>query len=341
MPLLRLAAAFALLCFAAQPAAAQSADDFYRGKQITLVIGLGAGETYDIYARLLARHLPKYIPGEPLIIPKNQPGAGSLNAVNSLYNTAAKDGTVFGTGHRFVPLMPLLNMPGTQFDALKFNYIGSMARENGVCIARRDTGFRSMEETKTREFMVGTTGAGSELTTFNATMTRMLGAKLKVVRGYLTSTEIDLAMERNELQGRCGVSYGSLRVNKPEWLADKFVTVLIQMGLAKHPDLVDVPLLIDLVKNEQDRAALELMLTPSIMARPFFAPPGVPAERVEVLRKAFDAAMKDPALIEDAAKQRLDLDPMTGAEMQAIFERLHALPQPVLERARALAGSKE
>jgi tripartite-type tricarboxylate transporter receptor subunit TctC len=344
LPLLRqavVAATIALPCWGTPPAAAQGAEDFYRGKQITLVIGLGPGETYDLYARLLARHLSKHIPGEPLIIPSNKPGAGSLNAVNSLYNTAPKDGTVIGTGHRFVPLMPLLGMQGAQFDALKFNYIGSMARETGVCIARKDSGFRSMEDTTAREFMVGTTGAGAEMTTFNATMGKMLGAKLKVVRGYLTSTEIDLAIERGELQGRCGVSFGSLRVNKPEWLENNYVTVLIQLGLVKRPELPDVPLLIDLVKSQDDRAALELMLAPSNMARPFFAPPGVPAERIEILRKAFDAAMKDPALIEEAAKQRLELMPMTGAEMEAVFAKLYALPQPVLDRASALANTKE
>jgi tripartite-type tricarboxylate transporter receptor subunit TctC len=344
MPLLRLVAVLAGLIAALgvpQPAEAQNAEEFYRGKQITLIIGLGAGETYDLYARLLARHLPKYIPGEPLIIPSNKPGAGSLNAVNSLYNTAPRDGTVIGTGHRFVPLMPLLNLPGTQFDALKFNYIGSMARETGVCIARRDLGFRSIEDTKTRDFMVGTTGAGSELTTFNATMSKMLGARLKVVRGYLTSTEIDLAIERGELQGRCGVSFGSLRANKPEWLENKYVNVLIQLGLFKHPELPDVPLLGELVSNKDDRAALELMLAPANMARPFFAPPGVPVDRIEILRKAFDAAMRDPALIEEAAKQRLELMPMKGAEMQAEFIRLYALPQPVLERARMLANAQE
>jgi tripartite-type tricarboxylate transporter receptor subunit TctC len=337
--LLRHAAALAALVCALQPAAAQ--EDFYRGKQITLIIGLGAGETYDLYARLLGRHLSKHIPGEPLIIPSNKPGAGSLNAVNALYNTAPKDGTVIGTGHRFVPLMPLLHMPGTQFDALKFNYIGSMARETGLCIARKDSGIRSMEDTKTREFMVGTTGAGAEMTTFNATMSKMLGARLKVVRGYLTSTEIDLAIERGELQGRCGVSFGSLRVNKPEWLQNKDVTVLIQFGLVRHPELPDVPLLTELVGNKDDRAALDLMLAPSDMARPFFAPPGVPAERIEILRKAFDATLKDPALIEEAAKQRLDLMPMTGAEMEAVFAKLYALPPPVLERARALANTQE
>ena len=340
MSLLRPAAVIvALLCCGSVTAAAQA--DFYRGKQITLVIGLGAGETYDIYARLLARHLPKHIPGEPLILPKNQPGAGSLNAVNSLFNTAPRDGTVIGTGHRFVPLMPLLNMPGTQFDGLKFNYIGSMAREVGVCIARQDSGFRSMQDTTAREFMVGTTGAGAEMTTFNATMSKMLDARLKVVRGYLTSTEIDLAIERGELQGRCGVSYGSLRVNRPGWLEKKEVAVLIQLGLHKHPDLPDVPLLTDLVKNPEDRAALELMLTPSTMARPFFAPPDVPTERIEILRKAFDSALADPALLEDAAKQRLEIQPMSGAAMEAEFKRLYALPQPVLERARTLANTKE
>jgi tripartite-type tricarboxylate transporter receptor subunit TctC len=332
----------ASLCGAPQPAAAQgtSQDDFYKGKQITIVIGLGAGETYDLYARLLARYLSKYIPGEPVIVPKNQPGAGSLNAVNSVYNTAPKDGTTIGTGHRFVPLMPLLKMPGAQFDALKFNYIGSMARETGVCIARKDTGIRSMDDTKTREFMVGTTGAGAEMTTFNATMSKMLGAKLKVVRGYLTSTDIDLAIERGELQGRCGVSYGSLRVNKPDWLSNDYVTVLIQLGLVKRDDLPNVPLLTELVTDKDDRAALELMLAPNEMARPFFAPPGVPAERIAILRKAFDAAMRDPALIEDAAKGRMELMPMSGVEMEATFKKLYALPPSVLERASTLANTQ-
>ncbi len=334
--------AMAVLSGAMQPAAAQgtSQEDFYKGKQITLIIGLGAGETYDLYARLLARHLSKHIPGEPLIIPSNKPGAGSLNAVNSLANTAPRDGTVIGTGHRFVPLMPLLGLPGTQFDALKLNYIGSMARETGLCIARKDSGFTSMNDVKTREFMVGTTGAGSELTTFTATMAKMLDSKFKIVRGYLTSGEIDLAIERKELQGRCGVSYGSLRVNKPEWLQSGSMTVLIQLGLTRQPELPDVPLIVDLVTNKDDRAALELMLAPASMARPFFAPPGVPADRIEILRKAFDETMKDPALIEDAQKQNLDLAPTSGSDMQAVFNRLYGLPAPVLERARALTNTQ-
>jgi tripartite-type tricarboxylate transporter receptor subunit TctC len=349
IPLLRPAAALAGTIAAfwcgTHPAAAQGTApdgaDFYRGKQITLLIGLAAGTTYDVYARLLARHLPKHIPGEPVIIPSNKPGAGSLSAVNSLYNTAPRDGTVIGTGHRFVPLMPLLGLPGTQFDALKFNYIGSMARETGLCIARKDAGIRSMADTRTREFTVGTTGAGSELTTFTATMTRMLGAKFKVVSGYPSSGEIDLAIERGELEGRCGVSYGSLRTTRPDWLEKKQVEVLIQLGLSKEPELPDVPLLGDLVSNQDDRAALELMLAPANMARPFFAPPGVPPERVQILRKAFDAALKDPGLIEEAAKQRLELMPTAGAEMEALFTKLHSLPQPVLNRARALANTQE
>lgn len=331
----------AALCCGIPQARAQDAAEFYKGKQITLVIGLGAGETYDLYARLLSRHLSKHIPGEPLIIPSNKPGAGSLNAVNSLYNTAPKDGTVIGTSHRFVPLMPLLNLPGPQFDALKLNYIGSMAHETGLCIARKDSGITSMEDTKNKNFVIGTTGAGSELTTFTATMTRMLGSKFKIVRGYPTSTEIDLAIERSELQGRCGVSFGSVRVNRPEWLENKNFTVLIQLGLTKQPELPDVPLLGELVSNKDDRAALELMLAPANMARPFFAPPGVPADRIEILRKAFDATMKDPALIEEAAKLRLDLMPMTGGDMQQAFKKLYALPQPVLDRARALVTPQE
>jgi tripartite-type tricarboxylate transporter receptor subunit TctC len=314
---------------------------FYKGKQIRMVIGLGAGEAYDIYARLLARHYPKHIPGSPVFVPQNQPGAGSLNAINSLYNTAARDGTVIGTGHRFVPMMPLLDMEGTKFDPLKFTYIGSMNREIGICIAMKEAGFRTVDDMKAREFVVGTTGAGAELTNFNATLRAMLGLKLKVIVGYRTSLDINAAMERGELQGRCGVSYGSLKTTRPQWVANKDVDILIQFGLTKEKELPDVPLLGDLVSDASDRQALELMLAPSEMGRPFLAPPEIPVDRAAALRAGFDASMKDPALIEEAGRLKLELAALSGAEMAALVSRLYKAPPVVVERARTLVRSAE
>jgi tripartite-type tricarboxylate transporter receptor subunit TctC len=315
--------------------------DFYKGKQIRMVIGLGAGEAYDVYARLLARHIVHHIPGNPTIIPQNQPGAGSLNAMNSLYITAPRDGTVIGTGHRFISMMPLLNLEGAKFDPLKFTYIGSMNREIGICIAMKEAGFRKIEDAKTREFVVGTTGAGAELTNFNATLRAMLGLKLKVITGYRTSLDINGAMEKGELQGRCGVSYGSLKTTRPHWVANKEVDILIQFGLTKEKELPDVPLLTELVSEASDRQALELMLAPSEMGRPFMAPPEIPADRAAALRAAFDASMVDPAFVEEAAKLRLEIAPLTGAEMLALVSRLYQAPPAVVERARSLVHATE
>jgi tripartite-type tricarboxylate transporter receptor subunit TctC len=331
----------AVAALAAPARADDSVADFYKGKQIRMIIGLGPGEAYDVYARLLARHLPQYIPGNPVIVPQNQPGAGSLNAINSLYNTAARDGTVIGTGHRFVPMMPLLDMPGATFDPLKFTYIGSMNREVGVCIAMKKAGIRTVEDMKAREFVVGTTGAGAELTNFTATLRSMLGVKLKVIVGYRTSLDINAAMERGELQGRCGVSYGSIKTTRPQWLANNEIDIQIQLGLTKDDELPKVPLLMDLVSDPRDRQALELMLAPTEMGRPFIGPPDIPKDRTAALRAAFDASVKDPALLQEAKKLRLDIAPLSGAAMEALVTRLYKAPPAVVERARALVHSAE
>lgn len=320
---------------------AEAVANFYKGKQIRLVIGLGAGEAYDVYARLLARHIPRHIPGSPLIVPQNQPGAGSLNAINSLYNTAPRDGTAIGTGHRFVPMMPLLNMDGVKFDPLKFGYIGSMNREVGICVGMKEAGFRTIDDMRAREFVVGTTGAGAELTNFTATLRTMLGVKLKVIVGYRTSLDINGAMEKGELQGRCGMSYGALKTTRPQWISNKEVDIQIQLGLTKEKDLADVPLIIDLVSSEQDKLALQLMLAPTEMGRPFFAPPELPAERLAALRAAFDATMTDQTFLQEAEKMRLEIAPLSGAEMEALVLRLYKSPQAVVERARSLVHSTE
>jgi tripartite-type tricarboxylate transporter receptor subunit TctC len=326
-------AGFAPLAAAADPAA-----DFYKDKQVRLILGFATGGGDDTFGRLLARHMPKHIPGEPQLLLQNQPGAGSLNAANAIYNTMPRDGTVFGMMHRFVPLMPLLGMSGPKFDPLKVTYIGSMNSEIGLCIAMKSAGFKSMDDMKTREFVAGTTGAGAELTTFYATLANMLGAKLRVIKGYQSSSQVNLAMEKGEIQGRCGVSYSSLKSSKPDWLSEKKVDVLLQLGLHKDPELADVPLLGDLVISDLDRNALMLLLGPSEIGRPFMAPPDLPTDRTKALRKAFMDALADPGLIEDARRQRLEVDPVSGEDMQERIAGFYKASEAVVARTRALVA---
>jgi tripartite-type tricarboxylate transporter receptor subunit TctC len=331
----------ALLLAAGQAAAAADPiADFYHSHPITIVIGFGPGETYDLYARLLARHMGRHIPGHPTLVPQNMPGAGSLNAANHLYNVAARDGSVFGVTHRFVPIMPLLAMEGAQFDAQKFTYLGSANQENAVCYARADSGIASLADLKSKTLVVGTTGKGAELTTFNATLRNVLGLKLKVISGYLTSIEVSNAVEKNELQGRCGESYGSLLQLHPDWVEKHSINFLIELGLTHDPKVPSVPLLPALVTDATDRQAVELMLSPSLMGRPFFGPPGMPRDRVEALRAAFDATMRDPELLAEAKQQRLDIMPMQGAAIEALLARLYHAPEAVVSRARALVAAE-
>ena len=318
-----------------------SVADFYKGKQIRLIIGVGPGETYDLYARLLARHMPKHIPGAPTMIPKNQAGAGSLTAINSLYNVAPRDGTTIATGNRFLPMMPLLDIDGPRFDPLELSYIGSMNRETGVCLAMKSAGFRTINDMKDREIIVGTVGAGAELTHFTSTLRLLLGLKMKLIAGYRTSNAINTAMERGELQGRCGVSYSGLRTTRPQWLANDAVDIQLQLGLHKEKKLPDVPLLLDLVDNSRDRRALELMLAPAEMGRPFFGPPHMPPARLAALRSAFDESMKDAALRQEAQKLNLNIAPLSGAEMASLITRLYNASPAVVDRARVLAHKGE
>jgi tripartite-type tricarboxylate transporter receptor subunit TctC len=335
-----LASALVAWTMSASPAAAGAdgiGDDFYQGKQLRLIIGVGPGEAYDIYARLLARHMPKHLPGQPTIIAQNQTGAGSLTAINSLYNRAPRDGTVFGTGNRFVPMMSLLSMDGALFDPLALSYIGSMNRETGICLAIKMTGFHTVDDMKKREIIVGTVGAGAELTHFTSTLRQLLGLKMKLIAGYRTSNDINTAMDQGELDGRCGVSYSGLKTTRQDWLTNEEIDIQLQLGLRKDKELPDTPLIIDLVADTQDRQALELMLAPAEMGRPFFGPPYLPPKRLEALRAAFDASMTDDALLRDAEKQKLDITPMSGADMAALVARLYQAPTSIVERARVLA----
>ncbi len=334
---------FLFLVIAGAPAHADnpSVAEFYRGKVVRMVIGIEPGTAYDQYARLVARYLGKYLPGNPAVIAQNMAGAGSLNAYNYIYNVAPRDGTVLGTGHRFVPLMPLLGLPGAQFDGRKFSYVGSANREVDICMIRADSGVASIADWQKKEVLVGTTGAGAELTTFYATIAAMLGVKEKVVLGYRSQNDLYLAIERGEIQGRCGGSYLNLMSEHAQWIDEKLVNIVMQIGLNKDRALPSTPLLTDLVTDPGDRSALDLMLSPNEMGRPYIAPPDTPADRIAALREAFSEAMNDPDLRADAKKQLLDIDSISGKKMQELVASAYAAPEDVIARARALVSGKQ
>jgi tripartite-type tricarboxylate transporter receptor subunit TctC len=328
----RAAASVAFAMIGATPALAQ---DSYAGKQINLIIGEAPGGGYDSYGRLLARHIARHIPGTPTVVAQNMPGAGSLNAMNYIFNVAPKDGSVFGTVQRSVIIMPLLGMAGANFAPDQLTYLGSMDQDVGVCIVRRGAGIDTIEDTRTHEMVVGTEGRVSDVNSFVNPLVRILGLKLRIVSGYSGAQPINLAIERGEIDGRCGMSYSSLK-RTTSFLRDNKVTILIQLAIAKDPELPDVPLFTDLAPNEQDRGALELLLAPTAIARPFFLPPGVPAARAEILRNAFAATMTDPDYLGDAARENISARAYSGAEMQALVERIYRLPPAVVARAKAL-----
>ena len=316
-----------------------SAAEDFKGKQVKVIVGSGTGGGYDGHARLLARHMGRHIPGNPTFIVQNMPGAGSLAAANHIYNIAPKDGTVFGTTHRFVPIMPLLEMDGAKFDASKFTYIGSSDKEIGLCVAWHESGFKSFADVQQKEMIVGTTGAGAQLTTFYAALANVAGAKLKVISGYKSSRDLNLAMEKGEIQGRCGASYGSLKAEATTLLEDNKLNILLQLGLDSEPDLRGVPLLLDVVKDKNRyKDAFELLLTPASVARPFFGPPGIPQATADMLRAAFDASMKDPKLLAEAEQQRFRIEPTKGRDIQLIVARLYQAKPEVVALAKELVA---
>ncbi len=314
----------------------ENVEEFYRGKQIRLIIGEGPGGGYDTYARLLGDHLGKFIPGNPKIVAQNMPGAGTLRATNHIYAVANRDGTVLATAQRFVFIMPLLDLAGAQFDSTKFSYVGSMSEDVGTCIAWRESGFQSIEDLKRRQFTIGTGGAGSQLTTFAAALSNTLGLKLKVIKGYQSGQDMNLAMERREIDGRCGVSYSSIKTLNAEWLEKDKIVVLLQLGIEPQSALPKVPVFVDLVKDERDKLALEVLMTPTKIARPVFGPPAIPSDRLEALRKAFDQTMKDDSFRNDARIRNVEIIPLGGQRMEDLVKHLHDMPPAVVARAKEL-----
>ena len=307
--------------------------------QVTLVIGYPPGAIYDAYGRLVARHLGKHLPGQPTVVVQNMPGAGSLRSANYLYSVAPKDGSTIGLFARGIPMQPLLDPAGIQFDAIKFNYVGSASKEVSVVISSASNSFKTIEDARAREMVLSASGSGADSVIFPYILNGVIGTKFKVVTGYPGNADMLLAVERGETDGNAGTSWTMLIAIKPDWIRDKKVNVLLQMADRKHPHLSDVPMAYDFAASDSDRKVLELIFSRQQMAYPFTAPPEVPAERLQTLRQAFDATMRDAEFLADAKRQNLDIDPVTAAEIGAIVRRVYASPADVTARARAVLES--
>jgi len=312
--------------------------DFYKGKTITIINSTGAGGSYFSIAQTVARHMPKHLPGAPNMIVKSMPGAGNVLATNFMYNNAPKDGTHIATINNSIPLHQVINGRGVQYDASKFNWLGSTGTYNSVAYVWSTAGVRKFEDLKDREILVGGTGPGSSIVIYPAAMNKLLGTKFKFVLGYRSTYEIDLAMERGEVQARTG-SYTGLRADHPDWLSDKKVDIIMQIGSKRDPALPDIPLLTDLARSDEDRDVLRLISSPISLGRPYLAPPGAPAERVAILRKAFAATLNDPGFRAEAKKLDHDIDPISAEEVAAIVrETINASPRSIAVAKEIMGG---
>jgi tripartite-type tricarboxylate transporter receptor subunit TctC len=333
MTSIRLSAAIVLAILASVTARAADVEDFYKGRNITMVIGYSVGGGYDLYARALAAHMAKHIPGNPTIVPQNMPGAGSQKVVNYLYSIAAKDGSVFGTFGRTVALEPLIAK--ADFDATKLTWLGSITDESSICISRKDSPIADWHDLLTKEAKFGGLGPGTDPDIFTQAVNRLFGARIQLVRGYPGTSELTLAIERGELQGVCGISYGTLLSRHADWMKEKTINLIFQAGIRKQPDLPDVPFLSDLVKTDEERQIIKLLVAGQGMARPFAAPPDIPAERAAALRAAFDATLKDPDFLAQAKTSKMEVNPVPAATIQTMLKEIYATPKDVVAKAAA------
>ena len=318
----------AVMTFSGQ-SLAQPVEEFYRGKRLTIYAGSSTGGGTDLYGRAIARFIGDHIPGQPSVTVVNMPGANGLVLANQLYRSLPKDGTAIGTFDRAAALHAIWSNPAAKFVATKLNWIGSANIDTSLCVTRHTSGIDTLDKFLTRDVVLGSTAV------YHANLLNSLfGAKLKQVRGYPGGNDVLLALERGEVQGRCNWSWSSIVSTRSEWIRDKKINVLLQFAEEKHPDLPDVPLVTDLAKTEQQRQMLDLILSLQTMARPFAAPPDVPAERVDALRQAFIDATRDPEFIAAAKAQQLEVSPVAGERIQAMLARMSKTPKDVVRALR-------
>jgi tripartite-type tricarboxylate transporter receptor subunit TctC len=330
-----LLAAVPAALIAAGGAGAQAPAGAFAGKTVTMIIGFGPGGGYDIWGRLVAGHIGHHLPGNPTIVAQNLPGGGSYRAASFIYNQAPKDGSTLALIARDAALGPLTGQPGALFDATKFSWIGTPATETNVCIAYRTAAVKTAHDLLQKELIVGDTGPGTGTHAYPKALNAILGMKFKLVGGYPSSADVFLAMERGELQGICE-SLDSVKSRRPDWISSGTVAVLFQGGAKPNPELKNVPFVVDLAQRPEDKQAIEFLYIGQGIGRPFVAPPGLPPDRLKMLRDAFDATMKDPAFIAEAKLRKFDVSPETGAHLQALIDKAYATPHEIIDRIAKL-----
>jgi tripartite-type tricarboxylate transporter receptor subunit TctC len=329
-------AASAILVLQPHAASAQTVEEFYKGRQINMLIGGGAGGGYDVNYRALGRHLAKHIPGQPSIIPRNQPAASGLAAAAALYNTADKDGATIAAFPNNVPMDPLFGNPGARYDALKLNWIGSIGKLQNVCATWHTSTIKRIEQAMEREVIVGAAAAPTNTAIMPRVLNALIGTKFKPIIGYDPGAGLTMAVERGEAEGICGLSWSTMKASRPHWIRDKLLNVIVQMGLDKLPDLPTVPAALDLVSDPVKKQVLTLILIRQEPGRPLAAPPGVPAERLAALRRAFDATMKDPEFVAEAQKLQMEIEPLNAAAIDKLLATAYGTPKPIVQQAAEL-----
>jgi tripartite-type tricarboxylate transporter receptor subunit TctC len=318
-------------------AAQDAVADFYKGKQVSIMVGFTPGGSSSLYAQALGRHMGRYLPGSPSFIVQHVPGAGGLVLANNIYNTVPRDGSAFAITGRTAAIEPLLGNANAKFDGRRFSWIGTANVEYTTCTMWHTARVKTLADALTAEAIVGGSGADATEVVFPKAANKLVGTKFKIVLGYPGSTELLLAMERGETEGFCGIGWTFLKLRKADWLREKKVNILYQMSMTKHPELPDVPAIIDYAKTPEDRKVFEFLFAPQEMGRPFFAPPGLPADRLAALRRAFEQTLKDPAFLADADKMGVEVQHVGGAAIQTLLERIYASPKDVIDRAKAVA----
>jgi tripartite-type tricarboxylate transporter receptor subunit TctC len=327
---------FALAVILAAPAQAETVASFYKGRTVTLITGYSAGGGFDLYSRIIASYLGKYIPGEPRVVVQNMPGAGSLRAASHVYNVAPKDGTVISLTRAPV-IAPLLGSTGgANFDVTKFTWLGSGASDLTVCALLGNPKVNSMADAVQHPFTLGGLGPGSDEDMYTKILRKLFGIKAQLVSGYPGGAEMVLAVERGELDGRCGWAFSSIKISKPEWIASKKIRFLTVLALERSPELPDVPSIMEFATTERQKQILGFVLNAQTLGRPFVAPPGIPADRAAALRKAFEDTMADPVYLAEMKAKKLDVGPVSWRDIESLLKGFYATPQHIIDETKAI-----
>lgn len=330
----------ALALFATPAAAQESIAQFYKGKTLSMLVGAPPGGGYDLYGRMVARHMSKHLPGAPAFVATNMVGAGGNLMVEYVNGVAAKDGTVIGSADQSFPLQQALGDPTILFDNNRLVWIGNPDSDNNTVVTWHASGVRSIDDARKTVVAMGSTGVNTSSQYVEA-MNRIAGTRFRIIMGYPGANEINLAMENGEVGGRGSNSWSSWKATKPDWLRDGKINIILQVGIERNGEIPDVPLLLDFARDDLDRAALLALSAPPAIGRPLFTAPGVPAERVRALREAFDAVMRDPEFLDQARQQNLEINPVSGAKLQEIVARMTSLDKPTAQRLKDIVGGLE